>query len=153
MTGLEMYAVLKFWLPIVTAGGFVVKAYLSAKKSIGTWANTLLDNHMSHIQEASEKSSAAIIELADYHKQMLGTQEKMIISMERISEDFRDHIRDDERVQGSILLSLKAIEIRQEHILDQTRNRHAAASVDATDFSNIEACPAIPVGPDIPKVG
>jgi len=141
-------------------GGFILKAYFSMKKSVGNWANTLLDNHMSHIQVASEQSSKAITELAGYHREMLGTQEKMITSMERMSEDFREHTRDDERTQGSILLSLRAIEVRQEHILDQTRRRYVSASVttDAPTFEcdQVADCPVTEldsVVPDEPKVG
>jgi hypothetical protein len=48
-----LYETIKFWLPLVTVGGIVIKAYLSAKKGIGEWAHSLLTNHLSHIEQAT----------------------------------------------------------------------------------------------------
>jgi hypothetical protein len=50
------YEVLKFWLPIISAFGLIIKAYIGAKKNVGDWANTLLSNHLTHIQDATMKT-------------------------------------------------------------------------------------------------
>lgn len=56
VTGIEVYAALKFWLPLATAFTLVYKAYTSAKKNIGEWAHTLLNNHLAHVQDATEQT-------------------------------------------------------------------------------------------------
>ncbi len=64
MTALAFYAALKYWLPLLTAFTFIFKAYKSAEKKISVgftqWANKLLDNHLSHIQTATEDTAAAM---------------------------------------------------------------------------------------------
>jgi hypothetical protein len=52
------YEVIKWWLPIVSAGGIVVKAYLTAKKSISSYAEKLLNNHLAGIEAATKSTEA-----------------------------------------------------------------------------------------------
>lgn len=47
------YDYLKYWGPIITFFVLVVRAYLTAKKNIGTWADKLLTNHLSHIEAST----------------------------------------------------------------------------------------------------
>lgn len=47
------YDILKFWLPIVSAFGLVIKAYTSTKVSVTTFAEKLLNNHLSGIEKAT----------------------------------------------------------------------------------------------------
>ncbi len=62
MTGLEIYAVIKFWGPILTLSGVVIRigasirrSYLNTKKEVQTWASTLLDNHATHVQASLQR--------------------------------------------------------------------------------------------------
>lgn len=55
---LVLYEAVKFWLPLMTIGTLLVKAYLTTKKNIGGWAEKLLSNHLSHIQKATETTVA-----------------------------------------------------------------------------------------------
>ncbi len=52
-----IYDQLKFWLPIVTAFGIVIKGYFTVKNNVSSWADQLLHNHMHHI-EVAVKSNA-----------------------------------------------------------------------------------------------
>jgi hypothetical protein len=57
MTAIALYAAVKFWLPLLTAFGLVIKAYGSTKRGITAWADTLMNNHLSHIQAATEETA------------------------------------------------------------------------------------------------
>jgi hypothetical protein len=52
-----IYDQLKFWLPIVTALGIVIKGYLTVKNNVSSWADQLLHNHMHHIEEAVKSNA------------------------------------------------------------------------------------------------
>lgn len=112
MTWLAVYAFIKFWGPIATAVGLLVKAYLSATKGISSWANTLLDNHMQHIQDASERSSQAVVELASYHRDMLDSQRELVVAMCSMKEDLHDHTIEDLRVQTKILTGIEVLKAK-----------------------------------------
>jgi hypothetical protein len=73
MTAPDVYAALKFWLPMVTAFGLIIKAYHSAAGGITSWADKLLNNHLSHIQAATEKTAAL---LEQSQKEQKAYQEK-----------------------------------------------------------------------------
>jgi hypothetical protein len=51
---------LKSWLPWITMGGIVWRAFSKARLSITSWADQLLDNHAKHIQEALDKQSETL---------------------------------------------------------------------------------------------
>ncbi len=106
---LLIYAFIKFWLPIVTAFGLMIKGFFVLRSSMGDWAAKFLDNHMAHIQDVTEQSSVAVRELATYHKEMLRTQDSVVRSIELISRDFHDHTLEDQRVQGAILTGIEVI--------------------------------------------
>jgi late competence protein required for DNA uptake (superfamily II DNA/RNA helicase) len=48
----EILQFLHVWLPIITAATILWKVYASTKKAVSEWANTLLDNHAHHAQQA-----------------------------------------------------------------------------------------------------
>jgi hypothetical protein len=74
MTQIDIaYDSLRFWLPLVSGFAIVVKAYMSAKKSVGEWASRLLNNHLSHIQAATQETAASIGVLG---KMLLDHQDK-----------------------------------------------------------------------------
>jgi hypothetical protein len=47
------YEVIKWWLPIVSAFGLVIKAYTSTKAGIAEFVDRLLSNHLTHIETAT----------------------------------------------------------------------------------------------------
>ena len=72
------YEIVRFWLPLVSGFAIVVKAYMSAKKSVGEWASKLLDNHLSHIQASTEQTTVEtkqtnklLVEQAKHFESML----------------------------------------------------------------------------------
>ena len=51
-----VYTEAKFWLPMTTLFGIVIRAYISGKNAISDWADKLLNNHL-HSIESSTKST------------------------------------------------------------------------------------------------
>lgn len=112
MTLLTLYAIIKFWAPILAFFGLVYKGYQNAKSGAAKWANNLLDNHMTHIQEAVEQSSASMVSLAGYHKDLLDSQNKMLVEMSSMSRDFHDHCRDDRDFQAKMNTALEVLDTK-----------------------------------------
>lgn len=130
MTGLEIYALIKFWGPLLTFGSIVVKGFFVAKKGISSWANTLLDNHMAHIQASAEKAADAVTELASYHRNTLESQKEMVSEMVGVRQDLARNgdqvletmksMREDAlhsqaaniQVQGAILTGIEVIKVK-----------------------------------------
>lgn len=55
-----MYGELKFWLPMISGFSLAAGIWFKAKKSMQEWASKLLDNHLSHIQTATENTAASL---------------------------------------------------------------------------------------------
>ena len=89
MTWLGFYLLLKFWLPLITAFVLVIKGFLLAGKGISMWADSLLNNHLFHIEEANEKAAAAIVELSAYHKNSLDLQTGILHEIQEQRADIR----------------------------------------------------------------
>jgi hypothetical protein len=109
MSLVALYEQLKFWLPVVTVITLMIKGFRSAKSAAQTWANTMLDNHMAHIQASSERAAAAVTELAGYHKEMLDQQRDLVQNMTLMQRDFHEHIQEDQRVQQAIFTALEVV--------------------------------------------
>jgi hypothetical protein len=106
---LEIYEQLKFWLPVSTFLALVYKAYTKAKDGVSMWAETLLDNHMAHIQGASERASDAVVSLASYHKDMLESQKDLVKTLSSVKEDFHEYSRENARTQAAIATGIEVI--------------------------------------------
>lgn len=102
-----VYSFIKFWLPLVTFLGLMVKGAQLVGRRLSMIANTFLDNHMAHIQSAAETASVAVTELAGYHKEMLQAQGRIVNSIEIMSQDFHEHTLDDARVQTALLQEIR----------------------------------------------
>jgi hypothetical protein len=59
------YEAVKYWLPLVTGFGLVIRAYSSTTKSINAWANALLNNHLHSIQEATQETVVLLRNMRD----------------------------------------------------------------------------------------
>lgn len=44
--------IVRVWLPFLSALTIVWKVYKGAKDAVTAWANTLLDNHLNHVQQS-----------------------------------------------------------------------------------------------------
>lgn len=108
MTPIQIYDQIRYWLPV----SGILSIVWAIKRGIKKWADTMLENHMSHIQTSTEQAAAAVTELAGYHRDMLGQQKEIVTSMALIQRDFHEHIREDERVQRDILTGIEVIKSR-----------------------------------------
>lgn len=100
-----MYETIKFWFPLATAGGFLIKTFLAGKRGVSIWANQLLNNHMAHIQQAAEDASASLSTMAESNKEMVGTMKEM-------RTDFQQGYTENARVQTAILTNLEVLKDR-----------------------------------------
>jgi len=107
-----VYAFIKFWLPLITFLGLLVKGAQMAGSRMSTIASAFLDNHMAHIQEAAESASTAVVELAGYHKEMLQSQGKIVTAIESMSRDFHEHVTEDRQAQAAILTGIEVLKDR-----------------------------------------
>ena len=136
------------WWPYVTAAGVVVKVYFTAKRALAGWFNRIgtafegylakaVDNHMTHVQTDVNRASTAIVDLANYHKEMIASQKvletsaarsaeaigalaeyhkdtmenqrQMVSTLLEMREDFHEHVKDDLRVQNAILTGIEVL--------------------------------------------
>jgi hypothetical protein len=119
ITGLAVYAFIRFWLPIASAVALAGKLFLvtrkavtNAKAEVSQWANTLLDNHMTHIQDSAEKAAAAVVELAEFHKGTISAQERMVDEMQGVRSDLAANNAQLLNVQHQILTGIEVIKAK-----------------------------------------
>jgi hypothetical protein len=107
-----IYAFIKFWLPLATFLGLLVKGAQLVGSRISLIASTFLDNHMAHIQESAESAATAVVELAGYHKEMLQAQGQIVIAIQSMSNDFHEYIQEDRQAQAAILTGIEVLKDR-----------------------------------------
>lgn len=56
----------KFWMPYVSAAGFLIGMYYKATRRVTTWANKLMGNHMVHLQQSLDRLEAAQTQQLDH---------------------------------------------------------------------------------------
>ena len=112
ITGAAIYAVVKFWLPAITAVILVIKGMLAVHKffskmrtDVSEWAGQMLDNHMAHMQDAVERGAKAV-------EQMNVTMKTFAGELTQLRKDFQDHTKEDLRVQTAILTGLEVLKDR-----------------------------------------
>ncbi|HEX3739440.1 MAG TPA: hypothetical protein VHV29_06910 [Terriglobales bacterium] len=112
MTLLAIYAFIKFWLPLATATSLCVKGFFytrsvvrNAQDGISIWTNTLLDNHMAHIQKAAEDASDSLKSIAE-------ANHDFAVAMREMREDFQESQAENIRVQGAILTGIEVLKDR-----------------------------------------
>lgn len=106
MTGEAIYEIVKFWLPIATAFGLVIRGWKSAKGGVTQWADLLLNNHLSHIQTATEASASLLKEVRDN-----GVSAAAAVA--QISQDLRLHEDSTLKVQRDILVGIEILKDRK----------------------------------------
>lgn len=123
----EAYEAFKYWAPLGSGFYLVIRAYRSAGARLTEWADKLLNNHLHHIQEATQNTvvilrgmredSLEVAAQVEEVKQNLsscqvpvnGGRAVSVVNMEmlgKLSEDLVEHQRKDEEIQGKILKSL-----------------------------------------------
>ena len=112
MTGPVFYELIKFWLPLITAGGIglrlifaIRKLYISTKDSIVSWANVLLENHMTHIQAAAENASISLAMMTETNKELAST-------IKLLRDDFVGTQHENLRIQSAILTGIEVLKDR-----------------------------------------
>lgn len=53
-----LYTEAKFWLPLLSIFGLVIKAYVNGKKSVSEWADSLLNNHLHGIENNTKSTES-----------------------------------------------------------------------------------------------
>jgi hypothetical protein len=114
-----LYEGLKFWLPVVTGFGIVIKAYVHAakkvaetKNSVQAWADTMLNNHLHSIQDATmqtvseTKKTNAL--LKDSAQQAIAVADHV----ERVASTISSHQEKEAQVWAGVVKTLAIIEDR-----------------------------------------
>jgi hypothetical protein len=70
---------LKSWMPWITVGGLAIRVYTKLRERVTTWADTLLDNHLTHLQGSMDRLEAKT-------EANLTLQEKQIVLLSRIAD-------------------------------------------------------------------
>lgn len=60
-----------FWTPVVGLGVTIWKVYSWARNNVNKWADTLLNNHLAHVQESLDILCEANSEQVDLLKKIL----------------------------------------------------------------------------------
>jgi hypothetical protein len=80
---------MKPWSPIIGAVSFIFMVYRSVQKKIGTWANSLLNNHMAHLQKSLENIDAAQKHQVDHLAVQSDNLQAQTILLQQIANDLR----------------------------------------------------------------
>lgn len=112
MTWLMIYGIIKFWLPIITLLGLIIKGFRIASQRVSDWANTLLDNHMKHIQDAAEKAAGAVVELSAYHRNNIDLQKNLVAEFSTMSHSLNTFCRDFTVMQQQVLTGIEVLKDR-----------------------------------------
>ena len=112
MTAMDFYTALKFWLPMVSAFGLVIGAYRSGKRGITEWADALLNNHLSHIQVATESTARFSENTAGLLVEIRNAGTAQATAVERVRMDLLKHEEEEAIVQRQIALDLAVLKDR-----------------------------------------
>jgi hypothetical protein len=113
------YEILKFWLPIVSAGGIVIKAYLTVKKGVGDWAERLLSNHLVHIEAAAKSTEAETKKTNEILKDSGERYQSVVRKLDIAFENMNEHNEKQLIMWDGVAKTLAVLE-------DRTRTARAA---------------------------
>jgi hypothetical protein len=118
-----LYEIIKWWGPIL---GFVAMVFKLRKDVISradTWMNSLLNNHLSHIQEAT---MTTVVETQKTNELLTAAALKTVMVAEKV-EDVRDtltaHHEKETQVWAGVLNTLSVLEDRTRVELKTPRAR------------------------------
>lgn len=99
------YEIVKFWLPVASAFGLVIKAYTSTKASVTEFAERLLNNHLSGIEKATQSTE---VETKKTNDLLSGHSGKL----DRVQATLADHQTKNLEVWQGVLTQLAVIKER-----------------------------------------
>lgn len=77
---------LKFWLPILSAFGLVIKGWRTAVEKVTAWADRLLNNHMHHIEANTAETAEAMRDLKTYLESNVAIQQSILTNLEILKD-------------------------------------------------------------------
>lgn len=80
---------MKPWSPIIGAVSFFFVVFRSVQKKISTWAGTLLNNHMAHLQKSLESIDAAQKDQVDHLDVQSQNLQAQTVLLQQIANDLR----------------------------------------------------------------
>lgn len=89
MHWIVLFGYLKLWVPSFGGLYLAFKLYTSVSHGVSEWANTLLDNHMKHIQDASERIANSMDLMATDHRESLELQRDLVHEIREQRNDIR----------------------------------------------------------------
>lgn len=126
----DVYEAVKYWGPLAGAFLMVYRSYKKAGQKLTEWADKLLNNHLHHIQEATQATVMLLRDMKEQDSQVAERVENVRINLEScqvpihdgravsvvnmeslgmIHAELRNHMKNDEEVQDRILKSLDEI--------------------------------------------
>lgn len=117
LTWIIVYNFIKFWLPLTTLIGLVIKGYFHATNRFYNWANAIIESNTKTIAERVDKAGTAVLEMASYHKAMVDSQSTVNTTINQLSDTFHDHKLDVLRNHTMLLAGIEIIKGKQDIIL------------------------------------
>lgn len=124
ITSPELYEIIKFWLPLTTAGGLIVKAYLTFKKGVTTFADRIFTGHLAGIQTNIDTVATSIQTLCSISKENMAevralraSVDKQEISDGKAENDILFHINAVDSKLNLILTNMETIKEKQNTII------------------------------------
>jgi len=108
----HFYEALKWWGPILGAAAMAIKVRKDVISRADVWVNTLLNNHLAHIQAATTETVA---ETKNTNKLLAAAALKDIEVANKVMEvkdTLLDHHDKEQQVWGGILKTLAVLEDR-----------------------------------------
>ena len=125
----SIYEIIKFWLPIVTAFGFILRGYHTITRNVSEWADKLLHNHLSHIEQNTAQSVVLLAGVRDWQdKEGLKIETHLI----RMGADMVDNQKDLVEHRGRLEENLAkvAVELAAYQKRDEEIQRNILKSVN-----------------------
>jgi hypothetical protein len=106
------YEMLKYWLPLISAGGIVIKAYLTAKKNISEYTNALLHNHMAGIEAAAKSTEIETKKTNELLKSSGDHYQTVVTKLDTVFENMNQHQEKQMQVWTGVANTLAILEDR-----------------------------------------
>ena len=96
------YEIVKWWLPIISAFGLVIKGWNTGKRMVTGWVDKLLNNHLRHIEQNTAETASV----------MRAGFEEQALSFQGLGSFMHSHSEMDAKVQQAILTNLEILKDR-----------------------------------------
>jgi len=113
------YPILKFWGPIVTVIGLMIKGYEHASNKFYRWADELLSKNAKIIADRVDEASRCVLEMISYHKEMVSKQETIEKDVALMKDSFADHKQEVTRNYSSVIVGIEGVKTTQDVIIDK----------------------------------